>query len=55
MSLLDLIKKWYNECKLECPGFNFEPFDGPRIGFARSAEIDPMRLIKTRENYLNNG
>ena len=55
MSLLELIKKWYSDCK-EYYGdeFRFEPIDGPRIGFVRAGEIDRFRLIKTRNGCLNN-
>lgn len=51
---MSLLEKWYSDCKEEYPGFNFEPFDGPRIGFVRAGEIDRNRLIKTRNGYLGN-
>ena len=55
MNLLELIKKWYSDCKeYYGDGFRFEPIDGPRIGFVRAGEIDRNRLIKTRNGYLNN-
>lgn len=50
---MSLLKKWYSDCKeYYGNGFRFEPFEKPqRID---EPTIDPMRLLKTRENYLNN-
>lgn len=55
MSFLELIKKWYSDCKeYYGDGFHFEPFDGPRMGLVSSGVVDPTMLAITRDNYLKN-
>lgn len=55
MSHLELIKRWYSDCKeYYGEGFRFEPIDGPRMGHVSSGVVDPARLAITRDNYLKN-
>ena len=50
---MSILEKWYSDCKeYYDEGFSFGPFEKPRR--IDTPAIDPMRLLKTRENYLNN-
>ena len=54
---MSILEKWYSDCKeyykrVYNGNFAFAPLEKPqRID---TPVVDPMRLLKTRENYLNN-